>query len=703
MIGSFTKLSLRHRWVSLVLWAVLVLATLPLASQVTKNLTANGFDRPHSQVHWANSSLNQLHPPPAPQPLLLQHMSESSVVQIGRGVVPRSSLHHISRDKTLFIPPQGLAVRQATHFQRLIQQHHGTVSQVSQGAIGNLVTHDASKTLAESGVVALPVLAILLLMVFGSVAAMSLPLIIALAGSEVALAAVSIISRYMQLSVFLTDIVSFLALGVGVDYALFISTRFRQNLDQGMERDEAVVDSMAHAGRSVLYSGIAVGLAVATLLFGGNAYWHGLAIGGAVAIFSVLLATHTLLPSVMSLFGTRLHWGRIRRPDFHVWRRLAHWVTHHPVWSVVVALAILIPFTTAAPQIQMNSPANLATMLPRSDALRLAVQKQQQVQGSGSIAPIAVVAELPHPLNSLSAWQTVSSLTSHLQKLPNVASVASPTLMGVPLQVLAGAVSQPKDAPAALSKALKNFLSPTNPRLVVLFVTAKTGPNDGRTSTLVGRIDSHLKSWLPSGSRASAGGLVPALRSFNILTQSRIPWIIASALAVALVVLSVATRSFMQAVLGVIFDALVALATAGFMVFVDHHQLFGFERQPLDSSITPLIFVLLFGLSMDYEVILLHRIQEQMAKDKSMKDAVRHGVATTGAMITGAGMIMVVVFLALLISPLQVMKTIAIGLSFAVLADTWIVRSLLVPSTTVLLNRYGFWPWRPRAQEVAAE
>ncbi len=148
------------------------------------------------------------------------------------------------------------------------------------------------------------------------------------------------------------------------------------------------------------------------------------------------------------------------------------------------------------------------------------------------------------------------------------------------------------------------------------------------------------------------------------------------------------------ALLGVALNALVALATTGFMVFVSHHQLLGFTRQPLDSSITPLIFVLLFGLSMDYEVILLHRIQEYWHGNRSLNDAVEHGVATTGSMITGAGMIMVVVFLALLISPLQIMKTFGIGLSFAVLADTWIVRSLLVPSVTTIFKGASFWPGR---------
>lgn len=703
MKGTWTRFAVRHYWLVIILWLVLVGATLPLAATVTKHLTTNGFEGPHTQVRWATNTLNAIHPPSGPQAFLIEKISQSRAQVVGHAFkIPDSAFHRVAHDDTLFVPPKTLTMSQSNALQKGLKTHGAQISSTGQFSIGKMVTHDASQTLATSGLVAMPVLAVLLLTVFGSVAAISLPLIIALAGSEIALAAVSIISRHMQLSVFLTDIVSFLALGVGVDYALFISTRFRQNLDDGQPVMDAVEDAMSHAGRSVLYSGIAVALAVATLMLGSDAYWRGLAVGGAVAIFAVLLATHTLMPAIMAAFNQRLHWGRIRRPDFHLWTSLSRAVTRRPIWAILVALAVLVPFARLAPQIRMSTPANLATMLPRTNPLRLAVEKQQALEGAGSIAPIAVVVRYPSAINDLSSWQRVDRLTRHLETLPDVANVASPTNLQVPLSELATVSQHPDLAPASLKRGLQNFLTPRDPRLVVVYVTAKTGPNNPSTSRLVGRIDNNLPHWVPAGTRAAAGGLVPVLRSFNLLTQSRIPWIVASALMVALVVLTAATRSIVQALLGVVFDALVGLATAGFMVFVVHHQLLGLERQPLDSSITPLIFVLLFGLSMDYEVILLHRMQERMNGGLEPRQAVEQGLATTGAMITGAGLIMVVVFLALLISPLQVMKTLGVGLSFAVLADTWVVRSLLVPSTTAILNRWGFWPWKPKPVAAAS-
>lgn len=695
MGSGWTRMFVRYRWVVVALWVLLIASTLPLAAQVTKHLTSGGFEAPHSSVQWATTALNQIHARNAPPTLLLQNMPPALAEGLGARLhIGSSAFYAMGPNTTLFVPPPQLLLLQSRQLRHLVTQHHGSTTVVSQSAVGNVVTHDASTTLLQSGVIVIPVLVVLLLLVFGSVSAVTLPLIIALCGTELVLACVSIISRYIALSVYLTDIVSFLALGVGVDYALFISTRYRQNLDAGLSIEESIVDAMRHAGRSVFYSGLAVALAVAALMFGNDAYWRGLALGGAIALFAILLATHTLLPAVLGLYGRQVNWGRIRRPDFRFWKSLSHWVTRHPVWAMIISLSILLPFVALAPQVRMSTPANLATMLPRSSVLRQAIAKQQTLEGAGSIAPIAIAVRLPTPLTHDASWSTVSGLDRHLQLLPDVAAVSSPSALPGSSRNLALAMRHPSRVPAALRLGLENFVSFHNPHLVVLYVIAKTGPNDARTGLLVNRIDSHLAGWLPPGSFAAAGGLVPVLHSFNQTTQQKLPLIIGAALAVALIVLTIATRSVLQALLGVALNALVALATTGFMVFVSHHQLLGFTRQPLDSSITPLIFVLLFGLSMDYEVILLHRIQEYWHGNRSLNDAVEHGVATTGSMITGAGMIMVVVFLALLISPLQIMKTFGIGLSFAVLADTWIVRSLLVPSVTTIFKGASFWPGR---------
>ncbi|MCL4496423.1 MAG: MMPL family transporter [Firmicutes bacterium] len=693
---GWTDFLTRRKSFIILAWVVLFIATLPLALNVTKHLTANGFSRPQSQAAWATNQVARLHPPPSPVPLLIEKLSLSRTVALAqREHISSTTLYRVAAGHILYVPARGTHLTQVGGFVRGIHEDHGQWQQVSQGTIGKQVSHDSAKTLALSGLMALPVLAVLLFFIYGSVAAILLPLIIAITGSELALAAISVIETHIQLSVFLTNITTFLALGVGIDYALFISNRFRSALFRGRPVNAAVAESMRYAGRSVLYSGIAVALAVAALLIGGDAYWRGLALGGSIAIVSVLLATHSLLPAIMSLMGRHIDWGSLKRvPNLGFWRKLSLWVTRRAWVAIIVGLAILAPLAIFGAQINMQTPANLAAMLPVNSAVREAVTKEQQLNGPGSITPLAVAIRLPSSLAKTGSWNRISLVTGKLGSLPDVKKVASPTtLLGLKAPQFAALVSHPQAFPVPLRTALSNFMTPSAKNLVVLYVTADTGPDNPATSNLVTRIDQNLPHWLPEGSKAAVGGQVPILRNFNLLTAHRLPLIIASALAVAFVVLAIATSSVVQAFLGVLFDALVALATAGLLVLVVQHGRLGFQAQPLDSSITPLIFVLLFGLSMDYEVILLHRIQEPLREGETIRRAVAHGVATTGSMITGAGMVMVVVFLSLLISPLQVMKTMAIGLSFAVLVDTWVVRSLLVPATISVLGRYAYWPW----------
>lgn len=687
---------IRRKWWVVIAWVLIVIVMLPLAVRVTHNLSSTGFDDPGSSAVWATKQLNHLNPPKTPSALLITQLAPNTVRHLGiQSHIPASDFHSMKGQQTVFLPGSGVTLLQSNAFRAALHAHHATLASIDQISVGKKVAHDSSKTLGTSGIAAMPFLAVLLLLVFGSLVSISLPLLVAVVGSEVALGVITLIETHITLSVFLTDIVSFLALGVGIDYALFISTRFRQNLDQGQPVDAAVADSMVHAGRSVFYSGIAVALAVASLTLGGNAYWRGLALGGAIAVLSVLLATHSLLPALMSVLGRRAVWGRIlKAKDFGFWKAVGRFVAQRPYLALLVGVVLLVPLATVGPRIQMATPANLATMLPQTDPLRQAVALQQKVQGAGSIAPIAVVMKFPSTVTHSTTWSEVASVTKKLSSLHDVHNVSSPTTIGLPPAKLAMSLQHPRLLSKPLSNALRNFVNPTyNPHLVVVFVTARQGPDQPQSAALSKIIDARLPGWLPPGTRAATGGLVPMLQSFNHLTASRMPAIMIGVAMVAFVVLAAATGSLLQAFLGVLLDALVALATAGFLYLVVQTGHLGFPATTPDSSITPLIFVLLFGLSMDYEVILLHRIQEPLHQGQSMKDAVRSGVSTTGAMITGAGMIMVIVFISLLISPLAVMKTLALGLTFAVLMDTWIVRSLMVPSITVLLGRFAYWPW----------
>jgi len=703
MLARWARLCARHRWLVLVLWALLLLGSLPLAAHVTHNLSSSGFEDPRSRAVWADHQLNYVRAS-GESTWLVEGPSLATVLQAARTAgIPSGDVRRVGRDETLVVPMRPIAPAASHALHRALQHLGARVRPVDQVAVGEQVLSDAKTTLAHSLPFALPLVLILLLLVFGSVASAALPLAVAGVGSSVSLALIDLIEDKITLSAYLTDIVTFLALGVGVDYALFISVRFREELRAGRSVPEAIGEAMRHAGRSVLYSGVAVAFAVATLLLGGNAYWQGIAVGGAVAVFSVLLATHTLLPALLAIVGRGIDWGRLPRlgRGEGIWPRLGRFVGRAPAPALLAGLLLLMVPGWFGLGLQIRTPANLAVLLPPHDPLRKAVSLQTKVLGAGVESPILLALKLPSTVQEPAFWQEVEAVTAKAAALQDVRRVASPTALGAPPALLAQASGHPALAPPALSQALGSFIDPAHhPHLVLLYVTPRSGPDAAATLTLVHHLQQDLPLWLPSGSQSGVGGVTALLDGFNRLTSARLPYIILGVALIAFLVLFGATGALWQALLGVAFDALVALATAGILVLTVQRGGLGFEALPPDSSITPLIFVLLFGLSMDYEVILLHRVQEA-ARRMGAPAAASDGLAVTGGMITGAGMTLCVVFVALLLSPLEIMQMLAVGMTTAILLDTWIVRTLLVPGSIALLGRFAFWPWGKAAQHAA--
>jgi uncharacterized membrane protein YdfJ with MMPL/SSD domain len=703
-----------YRWrIAIVaLWIAVLAAAVPLALHVTHGLSSSGFGDPRSAAAWADAQLGRL---PAsggpPRATLVRGVPATRIQALWAGIAAAvrpaptavvTALPGHADDVLVDIRPGAGAAAAAAALARRLASLPGAQAQaVTLGNAGNGVLHEALSTLRLAGLVAVPVLAVLLLLVYDSAVAAALPLVVALAGTVLALAGVDLLEPYMRLSVYLTNIVSFLALGVGIDYSLFLSARFRSALRQraaasgagdGGVPGAALAEAMRTAGRSVFFSGVAVGASMLALLLPRTSYWSGLAVGGCLAVISVLLTTLTLLPALLALLGRQCDRGRLPRPPAlaRFWPALASAVTGRPAVVLTAGVLLLALPAAFAPGIAVATPANVATLLAPQDVMRLAVEQLQRENGADSIAPLPVVLQAPDSLRATTTWREVAMLTADLEHLPGVAAVASPGAAGVPPAALAAAFAAPGGPPAALAAAT------APPNLVVLSVTARAGPDSAATQALLHRVQGVLHT-LPAGWRGAVGGPVALLASFNRLVARTLPWMVAAVAGVALVVLFAASGSLGVAVLAVAFDGLVALATAGVLVFVVQHGHLGFQPLPLDASITPLIFVILFGLSMDYEVILIHRMREHAAAGAGAREAARRGLAETGGMITGAGLLMVVAFASLLLSPLQLMRTMALGMTAAILLDTWIVRTCLVPTSVALLGPSTWWPFGPVA------
>lgn len=673
----------RRPWIAIGLWLLLMVLAVPQLSHVTAHLSSGGFSAPHSQSAAADATVSRLKEPPSAPTVLVSGLTLGELTHLAReSRVAATALHRSGVRQVVVVPGASLAAMRA--LMTRARQAGATVTSLNANTLGQAVSQEAIAAFTSSTVVAVPALLILLLMVFGAVVPAMLPLMAAGVGTVVTLAAISVVERYVPLSVYLLQIVSFLALGVGVDYALFVSTRFRAHLDAHRSVDEAVALAMRTSGRSVLFSGLAVSLALAALVVGGTAYWEGMALGGALAVASVLLVTHTLLPALLRLAGGRISAGRIHfaMPDWRLWRVLAHWATSSPRWALGLGILVLVIPALAAPALKADIPANVSAMLPVANPLARAQAVAARVQGEGRQAPFVVVLSLPTAVTEARTWTLVGQATGDLRTLPDVATVSSPTGSLAP-RLLAASARSPKSP-------LRAFVS--GPRRVDLFVTAASGPDSAQSATLLGRIHqrlSHLR-----GVGVAVGGSVAVMQALTVYLGSRLPFMAAAVVVIALVVLWLATGSLLQAAVGVGLNALVTLATAGILVTVIQRGAFGVVPEPLNLAVAPLVFVMLFGLSMDYQVILLHRIQERLGHGDHAREAAAHAVGTTGGMITGAGLIMVAVVGALLFSPFEVLQTLAIGLVSAVILDTMVVRTFVVPAVITLLDRHAFWPRR---------
>ncbi len=673
----------RRPWLVIALWLALLASAAPLLGQVASHLSSGGFQAPNSAAAAADATVSHLTQPSAVPTTLVTGLSQSSIQRIARAAgMPQAWLHRIGPRSFVLVPGQSQAA--ATRFRRLAAQAKAGETAVNGQSIGHAVSQQAIGAFSSSTVVAVPALLILLLLVFGAVLPALLPLITAGAGTLLTLAIVALVERYVPLSVYLLQIVTFLALGVGVDYALFVATRFRSHVEAGHPVEEAVSLAMRTSGRSVLFSGLAVALAVAALIIGGTDYWRGMAIGGGVAVGSVLLVTHTLLPALLRVMGKRVSVGRIAfaMPEWRLWRILAHWATSRPRLALALGLLVLAVPAIAAPALRAGMPANLAAMLPTGAPLARAQAVEQQVQGAGHIAPFVVALALQPDVTTAAAWTIVSDVTGQLQALSGVAQVTSPSGSATP-ELLAASAAQPESP-------LRAFIS--GPHGVDLFVTSKSGPDSAATAGLLSRMQHQLSR--VKGAKATIGGQVAAMQEFQSFLVSRLPAMAGAVVLIALLVLWLATGSLLQAALGVALNALVTAATAGVLVTVIVRGAFGVTPEPLNLAVAPIVFVLLFGLSMDYQVILLHRIQERLGHGDEPRHAARHAVGTTGGMITGAGLIMVAVVAALVVSPFEILQTLAIGLVSAVLLDTLVVRTFIVPALVTLLGRHAFWPRR---------
>ncbi len=512
---------------------------------------------------------------------------------------------------------------------------------------------------------------LIMLLAFGSVVAMGLPVITALAGLLTGVALLEFLTHVLVVPNFSPEMAAMIGIGVGIDYALFIVTRYRQGIFEGRDPRDAVVTAHMTAGRSVLFAGSTVVISLFGLYLIGQAYMIGLATACIAAVLMVLCAALTLLPAMLGFAGSaidRLHLPGLLQnggppPENGFWHRWSRFVQRRAWFTGAVAVLILV--VLALPMFSMRLAFTDAGNDPGSLTTRQAYDLLAQGFGPGFNGPLIVAADMRGPGDVPTVDRLQAALAAHHQGIAFV----------TPVQYNAAHTGG----------------------LIVVYPT--TSPQSAQTAQLVQTLRSEVIPPVVASSDVDAqvgGETAASVDAANFLGH-RLFIVIGAVLVLSFVLLTVVFRSLVLPLKAVIMNLLSVGAAYGVMVVVFQWGWAGGiigigETGPIDPWIPVALFVVLFGLSMDYEVFLLSRIREEWLRTHENSTAVADGLAITGRIITAAAAIMFCVFASFVIKdPLHILKVFGLGLATAVLVDATLVRMVLVPSIMELLGPLNWW------------
>jgi RND superfamily putative drug exporter len=513
--------------------------------------------------------------------------------------------------------------------------------------------------------------AIVLLIAFGSVVAAGLPLAIALVGLGITSGGlILLLANVLNVPDWTTAVAGLIGIGVGIDYALLVLTRFRSALNAGKDRHDAVVEAVTTAGRSVIIAGCTVVIAVLGLVLTGLPYMYGVAISASLAVLVVMLAAITLLPALLSYLGPRV--DRLRIPLLgrglktegngeSPAARWSHMVQRHPWTAVVLGGGVLLAL--AAPALGMRLGFPDAGNDPPDTMTRQAYDLMTEGFGPGTNGPLVIVAELPDS----GARGDVEALATKIRADDGVSYVPKPRI---------------NDSGSA----------------ALITVIPTTSPQDKATQDLVNELrDEVIPSTLNgTGVTAHVGGVTAALEDQSDYMVERMPLFIGGVVGLSFLLLLIAFHSPLISLKAGVMNLLSVSAAYGVMTLVAQGgavgELIGIDHEvPVAPFMPVMMFAILFGLSMDYEVFLISRIREEYLVDGDTRRAVADGLAKTARVITAAAAIMVVVFLAFVASPEVFLKLFGIGLAAAIFLDATVVRMVLVPAVMQLLGSRNWW------------
>lgn len=698
LFASLATFVIGRRRFILLAWGCLAVFSLPIAAQQSKGLTSGGFVVPGSESAAVESGFSQF--PQAPRydlAVVLQSQGSdpaaigAAVRRVSTDVAPvdgvtvtglsrRRAVQSARVSSTVILPIDvtggyNAANNAAVDLEPELNEDNGGVQQyfVGQSAYWAALSRQTNEDLKQAEIFGLPVSLAILICVFGSLTAALLPIALGLIAIIMTGAVIALLSQVSDVSVYVTNAVSMIGIGVAIDYSLFILIRYRQHRLAGEDESTALAGAIRTSGFAVAVSALTVIVSLLGLLIVDSTVLRSLAVGAIVVVAIALLGALTLTPVLTREVGLR---GRRFREALAgtttsaptdpsataapFWRGWTRRVMRRPVLSVVLSGGLLL--LLAAPALSLDADERALVMLPDDSEIRRGLDLLEPLVGEGATGPIRIMAEF-HSGKATDSGnaEAMRSFRSMLQSDPRIASIQS------------SAVSQDR-------------------RSTLLTAIPDLQPDSPEASEFVADLRQSAKeSALGAQATTAVGGTTAQTRDFEQLIAGSLWKVFLFVVCATFILLAVLLRSVLLPIKAVLVTTLTVAASYGLLVVIFQWGLFGPSIGYICAMNLPLILTVTFGLTMDYQVFLLLRIRERYVVTKDNERAVAEGLASSAGVITSAAAIMVAIFLSFALTGVPGIRQIGIGLAFAVALDATIVRLVLVPAAMKLFGTWNWW------------
>ncbi|SOC18313.1 RND superfamily putative drug exporter [Ureibacillus xyleni] len=693
---KFSQLVTKHVKFIITIWVILFVTLAFFAIQLPQKLEGDGFsvDGDHNKVMIELSKTFDL--PEKSIIVLFEKKSNTEIEEILSNLKEVKEIHSVTspiENNQLHKDDYSYAIlnfgKEVDDYNSIVEKireilvDEKGVSITGEPVISKDINVASQKDLASAEAIGLPIAIIVLLLAFGTIMASLLPIIIGAVSVVTALGTLTLLGSSFNLSIFILNIVPMLGLALSIDFALLFINRYREERTHSSIEDSVRV-TIQTAGRSIIFSAVCVMIGLGAMAVIQVEIFQNIALGGTIAVFLAVLSGITLLPSLLIVLGDRLNKGRILRvkPVATYWRTFAGFVMKHPVSIIIVSLVILGVGMVPLRDMELNIPS--ADSLPTSYESRQAYDQLQETFDYGKDASVILLAERKEGWEDEEALQQIFDIQQKLLEDPLVTKVENIfTTAGVE-SVEMWQIAQQNPQTAEMLKTVKENFIQDNQMFLTLTLDAES------TST---EAQDWVREWKDKdlGVDFALAGHPKFNQEIFDEISNKIFIAVAIILVTTFIILMIAFRSLLIPLKAILMNIIGLGSAFGILVYLFQYGHLGLDESTIALIIPVIVFCLVFGLSMDYEVFLISRIQEEYQKGVSNTKATVDGLVSTSKIITSAALIMIVITGAFAFTDVLPVKQIGVGIAIAVAIDATIIRLMLVPSLMKLLGDWNWW------------